>query len=216
MIKAVIFDFDGLILDTETPWYEAYKEVLRTNYKYDLLLEDFVKCVGSSDTILFNYLKEQLENDVDLNDISLKAKAIHSEKIKEINARDGVEDYLKEATELGLKIVLASSSTKEWVTSHLTKLNFISYFDHLITQDDVENVKPSSDLFLKAIDVLKVDPSEAIVFEDSLNGLIAAQKADLRTIIVPNQVTEKLPFENYHLKINSMKDMSLQKLLETL
>src|SRR5699024_2398968 len=57
MIKAVIFDFDGLILDTETAWYESYRKTLLRNYKFDLPLREFVKCVGADDTYLFNYLR---------------------------------------------------------------------------------------------------------------------------------------------------------------
>ncbi len=127
-----------------------------------------------------------------------------------------MEQYLADARKAGLTIALATSSTREWVTTHLTNLKFISYFDHLITRDDVERVKPAPDLFLKAIDVLGIEPNEAVVFEDSLNGLIAAQKAKLPTVIIPNPVTESLPFDNYHLKLKSMAEMSLQNIIQSL
>ncbi|MBP2079113.1 HAD family hydrolase [Oceanobacillus polygoni] len=216
MIKAVIFDFDGLILDTETAWFQSYKEVLNDQFKFDLPLEVFVKCVGSNDTALVAYLKKEIGDQLDANAIRERAGELHAQLVKEAKAREGVEAYLAEAREAGLTIALATSSTKKWVTTHLTNLNLISYFDYLITQDMVELVKPAPDLFLKTLEILKVEPYEAIVFEDSLNGLMAALEAKLPTVIIPNPVTELLPFENYHLKLNSMADMSLQDIIESL
>lgn len=216
MIKAVIFDFDGLILDTETAWFESYREVLKEDHQFDLKIEDFVQCVGSDDTVLFSYLKENLSSSFQVEDIRGRAKNLHTLKIKEAKALAGVEQCLVDAKRKGLQIALATSSTREWVVNHLTNLNLLSYFDYLITQDDVDRIKPAPDLFLKAIEVLEIQPTEGLVFEDSLNGLIAAQKAQLKTIIIPNPVTKALPFENYHLKLSSMAEMSLSDILHTI
>jgi putative hydrolase of the HAD superfamily len=216
MIKALIFDFDGLILDTETAWFESYREVLKEDHQFNLRIEDFVQCVGSDDTVLFDYLKENLSSPFQVEDIRGRAKYLHTLKIKEAKALDGVEQCLIDAKQAGLQIALATSSTREWVVNHLTNLNLLSYFDHLITQDDVERIKPAPDLFLKAIEVLGISSTEGLVFEDSLNGLIAAQKAQLKTVIIPNPVTEALPFENYHLKLSSMAEMRLSDILHTI
>jgi putative hydrolase of the HAD superfamily len=217
MIKAVIFDFDGLILDTETVWYDTYKAVLKEQHQFDLPLEEFVKCVGANDAVLFSYLEQEIGNHIDLVNIRESAGELHAQYIKETKSREGVAEYLEAARESELTIALTTSSTLDWVTTHLTNLNLISYFDYLITQEDVERVKPAPDLFLKTIEVLGIEPPhEAVVFEDSLNGLIAAQKAKLPTVIIPNPVTESSPFENYHLKLTSMADMSLHEVLATL
>src|SRR5699024_11200613 len=100
--------------------------------------------------------------------------------------------------------------------THLTNLNLIHYFDHIISQDDVKQIKPAPDLFLKALEKLHMDASEALVFEDSLNGLFAAQKAALKTIIIPNQVTEGLAFENNHVELRSKEEMSLHEIMQTI
>ncbi|MUV37208.1 uncharacterized protein JNUCC1_01014 [Lentibacillus sp. JNUCC-1] len=215
MIKALIFDFDGLILDTETAWYESYKETLEELYGYNLQIEDFVKCVGSNGEVFWDFLQTELGDSYDYHMIKDKAGKLHTLKIKNYKERDGVKDFLEDAFKKNLKIALATSSSKRWATTHLTNLKLISYFDILITKDDVKDVKPSPDLFNKAIKELNIRPSEAIVFEDSLNGLIAAQKADLKTIIVPNPITKSLPFKDYHLKLNSMKDMTLKEVIST-
>jgi putative hydrolase of the HAD superfamily len=216
MIKAVIFDFDGLILDTETAWFDSYREVLQEDYQFELKLNEFVRCVGADDTVLFDYLKENIPSTLDVDGIKERAKNLHTVKISTAKAREGVEQCLADAKEAGLQIALATSSKREWAVTHLTNLNLLSYFDYLLTQDDVEHVKPAPDLFLKALEVLGIQPEEGLVFEDSLNGLIAAKKAQLTTIIIPNPVTEALSFDNYHLKLSSMAEMRLSDILRTL
>lgn len=213
MIKAVIFDFDGLILDTETAWYDAYKEVLWGEFRFDLPLDAFVQCVGSSDAVLFSYLEKEIGTSLNIEKARQMASTIHMEKVKSMEARVGVVDYLRDAKEKNLAIALTTSSTRRWVEHHLSNLQLLTYFDHLITKDDVARVKPAPDLFLKTIDVLKVETAEAIVFEDSLNGLIAAREVGIPTVIIPNSVTAASAFEDYQLKIPSMEEMCLTDVL---
>lgn len=216
MIKAVIFDFDGLILDTETAWYKAFKEVLQSRFQFDLPLEEFAKCVGSDAAALYTYLQKALGTQLDIKTIHYEAAQHHTQYVNDAKARDGVEGYLADARDAGLHIALATSSTTQWATEHLTNLNLLSYFDFLVTKDMVENVKPAPDLYEKALEKLGIEAHEAVVFEDSLNGLVAAQQVNLPTVIVPNPVTAALPFENYHLKIDSMADMRLKEIIQTL
>lgn len=215
MIKALIFDFDGLILDTETAWFEAYRKALKEEYQYDLTVDEFVQCVGTSTEVLYQHLKQVLSQPIDEVKLRTQAGQWHTEQVSQLGPRAGVVDYLADARKMGLQVALATSSTRIWIQEHLSRLQLISYFNHFITQEDVKNVKPAPDLFLKAVDVLGVQPTEALVFEDSLNGLIAANKAGIKTIIVPNSLTEHLPFADYHLRLNSMADMPLQEVLQT-
>jgi putative hydrolase of the HAD superfamily len=213
LIKAIIFDFDGLIIDTETPWFEAYKETLGY-YNVDLPLEHYVKSVGSDNTVLYEFFKQQLGESCNIEEIDTKAESIYKEKMKTPQAREGVKDYLQEANDLGYKIAIASSSTREWVTHYLDELGVLNYFNTIITQDDVEKVKPAPDLYLKAVDALNITSNEALAFEDSLNGLQAALAAGLKCVIVPNPVTESLPFENYDLRLHSMAEKSLSDVIK--
>lgn len=214
MIRAFIFDFDGLILDTETVWYEVYQEVLQKDYNVILPIEEFLKCVGADDSSLQTYLREEIDVAVDIQQIKQQTSERHRERIQSVDACLGVRELIEAAHQKGLKIVLATSSNNEWVTTHLRNLNLLHYFDHLVTSDDVEHVKPAPDLYEKALEVLGIHAWEAIVFEDSLNGLLAAKKVGLPTVIVPNPVTESLPFENYDLKLGSLNDMPFERLLD--
>ncbi|MGM0889718.1 MAG: HAD family hydrolase [Bacillota bacterium] len=212
-MKAVIFDFDGLILDTETVWYEAYKETMAF-YESDLPLEHFVTCIGTDNTELNQYFKDQLGERCNIEEIESRAKSLHEVKMKTAQAREGVKGYLEEAKRKGYKIALASSSTKEWVTHHLAELGLLHYFEVMITGDDVDKVKPAPDLYVKAIEVLGIQPAEAVAFEDSLNGLQAALTAGLKCVIVPNPVTDALAFEHHHLRLRSMADKSLSDVIK--
>jgi putative hydrolase of the HAD superfamily len=215
MIKAVIFDFDGLIVDTESVWFEAYKEVL-LRYEVELTLQKFSEVVGTSDEILFDFINTNLKEPIEKELIEKMAKELVDEKLLEPALRESVEDYLISAKNAGLKIALASSSSREWVESFLKKLNIYEYFSVIKTKDDVKKVKPDPELYLKAIEEIGVQASEAVAFEDSLNGLIAARKAGLHCVIVPNQVTSHLEFENHSLRLSSMAEKSLEDVIKHL
>ncbi|MGG0177505.1 HAD family hydrolase [Gottfriedia acidiceleris] len=215
MIKAVIFDFDGLIVDTESVWFEAYKEVLQ-RYELELTLQKFSEVVGTSDEILFDFINTNLKEPIEKELIEQMAKELVDEKLLKPSLRESVEDYLISAKNAGLKIALASSSSKEWVESFLKKLNIYEYFSVIKTKEDVKKVKPDPELYLKAIEEIGVQASEAVAFEDSLNGLIAATKAGLHCVIVPNQVTSHLEFENHSLRLSSMAEKSLEDVIKHL
>ncbi|MMZ58245.1 2-deoxyglucose-6-phosphate phosphatase [compost metagenome] len=134
--------------------------------------------------------------------------------IGEEKIRDGVEDYLNAARKLGLKIGLASSSTRPWVVGHLEKLGILHYFECIHTAEDVEQVKPDPALYIKTLQCLGVKPEEAIAFEDSPNGALAAKRAGMYCVIVPNFVTETLPFHTIDIRLQSMAEIALEQLLD--
>jgi HAD superfamily hydrolase (TIGR01509 family) len=115
-------------------------------------------------------------------------KLIAEEKI-----RPGVEEYLKSSKDLGLRVGLASSAPKDWVMEHLTKLNLVHYFDCIRVREDAKKVKPDPDLYLQVINYFGIEPKEAIAFEDSPNGALAAKQAGMYCVIIPNDVTKVMP-----------------------
>lgn len=215
-IAAVIFDFDGLILDTETHEYQALQEVF-SEYGATLPLAEWGKCVGTHGGFdPYGYLANNTNQPIDPEQVRLSWRKKVQARMAGETARPGVVAYLKTATALGLRIGLASSSSREWVVGHLQQLGLAHYFSCVCCSDDVENVKPDPELYLLALQNLRVDAKHALAFEDSPNGALAAKRAGMYCVAVPNSVTETLPFGDVDGRLASMADMPLEDLLATI
>lgn len=212
-IKAIIFDFDGLIIDTETAWYESYNEVLKP-FEAELTLAEFGRFIGTASNEFGELLERKVQSQISFREIKERSMPIHQKKMKNSLAREGVNEYLEEGKRLGLHIGLATSSTKEWVVGFLKKLEIIDYFDVIQTRDDVERVKPDPALYRNVLRLMGISPQEAIAFEDSANGCKAAITAGLNCVIIPNPATEGLVFENYHMRLSSMMDKKLSEVMD--
>jgi HAD superfamily hydrolase (TIGR01509 family) len=216
-IKALIFDFDGLILDTETPDYQVWQSIYR-EHGFELPHEEWGKIVGGWGISTFDAAAHlSLLSQGQLDSVSLRDRH-RSESHTLIHAQPilpGVIDIIHEAKRLGLKLAIASSSPHSWVEPHAKRLGILDYFDKVIGEDDVgfHRTKPNPDLFLLALEQLQVQKNEAIVFEDSPHGVRAARSAGIFVVAVPNPVTALLSLENANLTLTSLTDLSLPELL---
>ncbi|KEO83855.1 HAD family hydrolase [Tumebacillus flagellatus] len=217
MIQAVVFDCDGLIIDTETPWYRVMAELYEERGQ-TLGLDLYARVLGTTDAAfdLIAYLEEVSGAPVDRDAAHERMRTRHAALMREETVRPGVEDYLRHAKELGLRIGLASSSQRVWVEKHLRDHGLFDYFDVLRTADDVQHVKPDPELYLSALEALGVAPEHAVAFEDSPNGTRAAVAAGMFCVTVPNTLTAQMPFDEYHLQIPSMADVPLPDVLAKL
>jgi HAD superfamily hydrolase (TIGR01509 family) len=216
-IEAVVFDFDGLIVDTESAWYDALAELFREHGVY-LPLEVWAQCVGTNHDAFdpYDYLEQLLGQPIDRAALKQLAASKHAAIMEQRPLRPGVESYLQAATEQGLKIGLASSSDRNWVERFLRHYDLIHYFECIRTADDVALVKPHPELYLQATAGLGVSPAKAVAFEDSPNGAKAAKAAGLRCVIVPNPITATLTFGEHDLRLNSMADKELAEVFDLL
>ena len=212
-IRAVIFDFDGLIMDTETATYEAWRAIYE-EHGQSLTMETWSQCVGS-DFGPYDPMRELEE----LVGRKLDWEPIHEERrervmtiLSEYDALPGVRDVLNDASSLGLPCAVASSSPRWWVEHWLKHLRLLDAFQNVTTLDDTGKVKPDPSLFLHAADKVEKHPHDVVVLEDSLNGLRAAQAAQMRCIVVPGPVTQHLDFNGAWRKASSLKDVKLREI----
>lgn len=216
MIRAIVFDFDGLILDTEEPVYRSWLEVYEAHGE-ELQFERWAQIVGST-TIGFHpqhHLEERLgrplSKEVLERRIGRRTELILAQKVL-----PGVVQHLESAQAMGLKLGVASSSTADWVTGHLARLGILDRFDCVRCRDDVANAKPEPDLYLAALDCLAVSASEAIAIEDSPNGVMAAKRAGMRCVAIPNSITAQLDLGQADLLYGSLAEVTMAELLRRL
>ncbi|MFC8043225.1 HAD family hydrolase [Nocardia sp. NPDC057353] len=207
-LRAVIFDFDGLILDTETPAYTSWQETYR-GHGAALDRELWTANIGTHGWDAARHLEELLGRPIDHAELRAARLTRHYALIDAEVVRPGVVGWLNEAKELGLAVGLASSSGEQWVGPHLERLGLREHFAVLATGDRVQRVKPDPALYRLALDSLGVDPGDAIAVEDSANGIAAAKAAGLPAVAVPNAMTVELDFSRADLVLDSLTDAGI-------
>jgi HAD superfamily hydrolase (TIGR01509 family) len=217
MLKGLIFDFDGLILDTELPAFQAWQGVYQ-KYGQTLPIEKWVNCIGTSPDRFdaFDYLQALVHSPLPREHILAARRKVESDLISRQAVMPGVVNLLKSAHENGVNLAVASSSPLNWVSTHLQRLGICNQFDCLVTAEDVERVKPAPDLFNIAVDRLHATPDSVVVFEDSLNGILAAQNAGIYCVAVPNEVTSHLDLSSANWVAHSLTEISLDALDDAL
>lgn len=212
--RAIVFDFDGLVLDTEQPAYHSWAEIF-AEHGCHLSVSTWATCVGTGEKMLdpIEVLQSQLGFSVDRDALVQRRVRRCTELISAEVVLPGVEAYLAEAKTLGLKVGLASSSSRKWVVGHLSRLGLLRYFDCVRCADDVRNTKPDPELYLDAVGSLQVLPEQAVALEDSPNGVLAAKRAGLTVVAVPNAFTCHLNLDEAHHRLSSLAELPLQGLL---
>ncbi len=200
MKKAIIFDFDGLIIDTESAWFEAYKKWLSENFNYKLDFELFLTCIGTTNFHFVDRVNKDLGVDIDYSRFNNEIDKIADSLSTELPLRPGVKNILEFAKSKDIPCVIGTSSNREHLEYHLKRLEIEEYFVGFVTADDVENIKPSPDIYVKASNILGVHKKDIIIFEDSLNGLLAGNSAGIDVVVVTNDVTSYIEFPEIYLE----------------
>ncbi len=215
MIRALIFDFDGLILETEGPSYQSWITV----YQYfglSLPFSTWSSIIGTTQGSFdpLTELKRQVKDHVDWAVVELQRQASEQALIDAQPVLPGVEQYLQDARRLGLRIGLASSSSCKWVLGNLGRLGLVGYFDCIRASDDVRWVKPDPELYFSVLHGLAVQANEAIALEDSPNGIRSAKGAGVYCVAVPNPLTSQLSLSMADIQLSSLADLPLEQLLD--
>jgi HAD superfamily hydrolase (TIGR01509 family) len=213
-IKALIFDFDGLIIDSESPEFQIWQEVFAEHGR-ELELDFWSDLLGRPHTHLdlYAYYKEHINPAADLDRFRFERRARVVALTEQQPVLPGVLDYLREAAALGMKVGLASSSSSSHVHGHLSRLELLSYFHTTKCFEDTGAHKPDPTPYLAVLDDLGVSADEAIAFEDSPHGVTSARAAGIFCVAVPNPITCRLPLDHADYHLNSLAEEPLARLL---
>lgn len=215
-LRALLFDFDGLIVDTETPSFGSWGELYR-EHGQELTLERWSAAVGTIGGFDAAAHLEELVGPIDRDTVLARRRARDLELCDVEELRPGVLEYLGEARRRGLATAIVSSASRPWVDRHLARLERAEHFDDIVTADgDLARAKPLPVLYLEALDRLGLASGEAVAFEDSPNGVRAAKAAGIYCVAVPNSVTASLGLDEADLVVSSLAELPFDDLIAAL
>ncbi|HTD35569.1 MAG TPA: HAD-IA family hydrolase [Candidatus Elarobacter sp.] len=211
MLRALLFDFDGLVLDTESTEFRAWSEVYGA-HGHALALQTWAVGIGTlhgfdpeahlaslGAVVGAEAVEEQARRNLDLCDLE--------------ELRPGVVELLDAAERRGVATAIVSSSSHGWIARHLDARGLTGRFGTLVCANgDPARAKPRPALYLEALERLGVRANEAVAFEDSPNGIAAAKAANVFTVAVPNEITAQLDLSRADLVVASLLDVSLDSL----
>ena len=211
--KALIFDFDGVMVDTEQSIFDAYRDIF-TEQGGVLALATWESIIGSTGhrDLVFADLESQIGRVVDREALREQARVLHHGISRKLPAVDGVRDRIADAERAGLALGVASSSTREWVAGHLRRLGMLDHFGAVCTREDVTITKPDPALYALVVERLAVRPQDAIALEDSPNGIAAAKAAGLFCVAIPNPLTKDMALGHADLYVETMVALDLDSL----
>jgi HAD superfamily hydrolase (TIGR01509 family) len=195
MFKAVLFDFDGVLVDTEWAIYQAWLRTFRA-HDHDLPLDIYTRCIGSDFATWSPKMHlEQLSGlAFDWHDLDAQRQREISRDLTGAGAMPGVPELLAHLAAVAVRRAVVSSSSHSWVDGWLEKIDCTACFETVVCRGDAPQIKPAPDLYLEAARRLALPAADCLVIEDSLNGVKAAKAAGMAVWVVPNRVTASLDF----------------------
>jgi HAD superfamily hydrolase (TIGR01509 family) len=215
--RAIVFDFDGLILDTETSIWTSWCTAFAEHGCAPLTIEEWSAEVGTAGGLdIVHLFRTRAQGEVDVDAMQARRRAHRDELLARETLRPGVVEWISDASARGFGLAIASSSEYQWVDAHLSRLGVRDRFTHLACHSARLSPKPAPDTYLDACDMLGVAPKEAIAVEDSPYGVTAAQAAGLRVVAVPNAVTANMDLSHADLIAASLAGCPLADALQQL
>lgn len=210
-IKAVLFDFDGVLVDTEWAIYDAWHRTFISN-GHPLPLEIYTQCIGSDFATWSpkTHLEELTGMSFDWHDLDTKRQEEIVRDLAGEGPMPGAVSLLESLESKGIRRTVVSSSSHFWVDGWLDRLDLVKHFETVVCRGDAERIKPAPDLYLEAVKRLGLPAEECLVIEDSLNGIKAAKAAGLRVWGVPNRVTACLDFSLADRVCGSLEEIAAE------
>lgn len=211
-IKAMVFDMDGTVIDSNKLDYKAWQEVFK-KHDVDLGYKEYTTLLGAtSEEIIKKYIDL---NDDEIDNFIEKRESLFKKFVKEegLYAMEQIEDLLKQIKNSGIKMALATGAQREKLNYMMEIVDLRNYFDEIVTADDVEKGKPHPETFLKAAEKFNVSPDEVIVWEDAQKGVEAAKNGNFRCVAITTTNGSKEGLEKADVTIDTYKNIKLEDIL---
>ena len=209
--KAVVFDFDGTIVDTETPPFLCARNEF-ARHGLELTLEAWQVRLGRTDLPHWTeWLERAVGTPIDRDEIRSRVLEEKNRLTATQPVREGVVALIERCHDLGVAVAVASSSQAEWVHPNLRARNLFDHFATIVTRTDRIRSKPAPDSYRHACALLGVHPGDALAIEDSPNGLLAATSAGVRCVVVPNEMTRGMELTTAEAVVNSCAEIAFAR-----
>jgi len=213
MIKAVIFDKDGTIVDSEDFHTRAVQQVLKQDLDLEITTQEIEKYIGLTYPLKIGNILKKRNIKADIVDLCKKVRKKYKQTVEnEVELIDGALELFELLSKNNFKLGIVSASLSEDVEVLATKTKIRHFFDVLSGRDQVENVKPAPDCYILACKQLGVNPGETVVIEDSVPGVIAAKDAGCKCIAVPYYKIKDQDFSRADIIVNNLKEIDLEKI----
>lgn len=213
MLKAIIFDMDGVLVNSVKPIWESFNALLKEdgiNFSNDYIKKNLARSLRDN---LRLWRKEFGIKKYDLMEFSKKAGAIQLDLLKNEKVNQNLLNLLKQAEKIGIKCAVATSSLRWRAEKILSLLNIRELFCIIVTADDIKNHKPAPDVFLEAARQLGVQSEECAVVEDAGDGIEAAKNANMKTVglVTEYHSADELKFAD--IVINNFSELSISRVM---
>jgi HAD superfamily hydrolase (TIGR01509 family) len=215
-VRVLLFDFDGTLWDPEPEIFRAYEEMFR-EHRQQLDASLWSRLVGTIGFNLWTHLEELTGAPVDRVPAEARVCRRRDELLAGVGPRPGVLGYLQEADTLGIPRGIVSNSPREWISRYAGQSGLAEGWCVVETADgNVSRAKPDPHLYRSALTKVQCRPDEAIAFEDSPAGILAAKRAGIRCVAVPNPMTTSLDLSEADLVIGSFEEVGLSDVLHAM
>lgn len=212
-MDAIVLDFDGVILDTETALIDAYEDVHRMHHvAFD---DSALRHETGLATFSFDPWA-RFPASLDRTMLEAQRRVAAEGRFARLNPMHGVEALIAGAHRRGLPLAIASNSTRTHVETHLRRLGLLEAFGAIAVRGEGHRPKPAPDLYRHAVDTLRVEPGRAVAVEDSRTGVLAARDAGLFVVAVPTSATASHDFEPAHVRLSTLANFDLEEIARTM